>query len=177
MKPKNIIIGLSLAFTVTASQVYAQKCKYEYQKTDELTGKTSKAILYEVSDELTLRFKENAGAYSCDMLIYFKATSETVGFANPFVEKGDSIAFKLNTGEIICLYAEKQIKPSVQQKTFSVYFLYDSAFPISRDLLEKLSGSTVTYIRSYLDKKIYDGRLKEKSSKKLQETIKCILLN
>jgi hypothetical protein len=163
---------------LTGTLAYGQKCKYEYQKTDELSGKASKAVIHELSNQLNLRFKSVEGAngnvYTMDVLIYF--TTFNMGSANTKIalEAGDSISIKLSTGEIVSIYSTKQIIPDVLQDKLALYQLYEN-IPVDERILEKLSEGSISYVCLCNEKKIIDGSLKEKEAKALQDKLKCIL--
>ena len=168
------ILVLTVLFSFIATFAYSQKCKYEYQKTDELTGLATKAVFHEVSSALNLRFKAVDGGYSMDVLIYFSGFN--MGSANTKIplEADDFISFKFSTGEIVRIPVPKQIIPDLRQDKLALFHLYEN-IPVDKELLEKLSGATISYVCLCNEKKIAEGTLKEKDAKILQEKLICIL--
>ena len=134
----------------------------------------TKAILYEASSTLNFRFKASDNVYDMDILIYF--TTFNMGSANTKIplEAGDSVVFKLSTGELVNIYLPKQIEPAMLQDKLSLYHLY-SPIPVNKDILDKLSNSTVSYIRVTIGTQVHDKQLKEKEAKLLQAHLKCIM--
>ena len=175
MTNKIKILGLIMLFVFTATFSYSQKCKYEYEKKDELTGLVSKAILQEFSTVLNFRIKALGDSYSMDVLIYFPAmTNQLSAITLVYLEEGDAISFKLSTGEIVSIPVPKRIKPELRQDKWAFFHLYDN-IPIDKELLEKLSSTTVSYACLCNEKKIAESTLKEKEAKAFQEKLKCIL--
>jgi len=174
MTQKIKMLGFVALFLFVAVQAYSQKCKYEYQKTDGLTGKKTKAVLHKVSKTLNMRFKAVENSYSMDILIYF--TGFNMGSANTKIslETDDSISFKLSTGEIVSISVPKQIIPDMRQDKLALFHLYEN-IPVDKEILEKLSNTIILYICLCNEKKIAEGSLKEKDAKALQDKIKCIL--
>ncbi|MDR1458696.1 MAG: hypothetical protein LBI60_00550 [Bacteroidales bacterium] len=179
MNRKIKIIALSVALLLSSllSYSYAQKCKYEYQKTDGLTGNTLKAIQYEASGTLTLRCKKVNDGYEIDILIYFQWADGGEAYSRGQtmrMEVGDSLTFKLSTGEIVSLYATKQLIPVQKANGWGSFLTYD-ALSTDKNNMEKLANTTVSYIRVNFGKDVYDAFLKEKSAKQLQSSLNCLL--
>jgi hypothetical protein len=154
---------------LTGTLAYGQKCKYEYQKTDELSGKTSKAIIFELSSIVTLRVKEVDKNYFFDVIIFdiINGGSE--------MKQGDSLVLKLSTGEIISLYTDKSIRSNLHLDGFIPAIQFENALTLNQELLEKLSKIPIHFARVTINDRPYDDVLKEKDAKKLLDVFRCIL--
>ncbi|MDR2914857.1 MAG: hypothetical protein LBV74_08520 [Tannerella sp.] len=173
MKPKNIIIGLSLTFMVMAFQVSAQKCKYDYEKTDEFTGEKSKGNTMQLNNWWYLGFNKVGEKYNLGL--YMRLNGEK----NLYLEQGDSIIFKFSDGSFLTLYARERYAPESQVvvalSTAGVINIYRAVYDIPSEKMEILKNNTVTHVKVNISHLVYQKELKEKTGEKFRKNAVCII--
>ncbi|MEG1556487.1 MAG: hypothetical protein RR356_07165 [Bacteroidales bacterium] len=173
---KKKILVLCIAFIGLLSITNAQKCKYEYEKVDEISGKVSKAIVNTFADDMVLIFKNTDGVYSIDIKIIVGLGSDFSVLSNFPIHKGDSLVFKLSNNELITFYANKDVIPtSGQNSLVSIYLLYDDVYSISKEELTKLSTGEIIYLRQFIGKSEFSAKPKSKENIKFQQAINCLM--
>jgi hypothetical protein len=168
MKGKITKIVLLLALFATNAASYAQKCKYEIDEIDQLTSGIRRAISVEIDGGFTLTFNQSTDNYFIDLT--------TFGFKSETLELNDSVAFKLDNGEIIYFFADAEKIPAVSMHSIaSMKYVYNVAYKATKEAFEKVKNNNVTYIRLNVGQNIYESTLKEKKSKKLKDAFTCLL--
>ena len=180
---KNItgIILLSVFLTLNLSEVKAQKkCKFDYEKTDEFTGKIIKGNTTPI-DKVT-PFSQSSWYLGINREgdeFYISIYIQLSGELNTYLEKGDSLMFKFDDGEIITVYANKRSSPEtnagVVGNRLVVVTSYRTNYNITTEEMEKFTKSFVDYIRMNVYDKVIEKKLIEKYRKKLINNALCIM--
>ena len=180
MKNNFKILVLCIIATLNFSYVNAQKCKFDYEKKDPFTGKPSKgntSAIYPASpissEYWYLGLNKMGDEFYIGMLLQLN------GELNTYLEKGDSIMFKLSNNEVVTCYAKER-----SSLTSNVYVAgnqpvltsqYRSHYDIPTDKLRLFTENLVTYIRMNVGDKVYQREIKEKHAKKLMKNSTCII--
>jgi hypothetical protein len=177
-----LLIITTLLLLLSSSNVFGQKkCKYTYQKEDPITGEQTKGTkLLVFATPLTMQetwylfFDRKGNNFSVRMSI--KLTGE---FNMP-LEVGDSLTFKLADGKIFTLYAKERNAPVTEayingadQPVILSCFICN--YDISKEQLESMATSPVTFIRMNIGSFPIDKEIGKKVGKKFQEDAHCII--
>lgn len=166
---KNIIRLLTVAVIFISTNVYSQKCKYDYQKKDEITGEETKGSTFDVKRGWKFGLNKNGNQYSVGMLINLN------GNVRDIITPENTIIFKLENGEIITVKANQDYVPTAQATEYGIVSIYNSRYTISKEDLQKMASSPVIYIRISIGLQTYDESLVAKKGKSFQEQASCIL--
>lgn len=150
-------------------QTYSQKCKFDYQKKDEITGEETKGSTFDVKRGWKLGLNKNGDQYSIGMLIQFD------GNLRDIITPENTIIFKLENGEIITVNANQNYIPTAQATGYGIVSMYNARYNISKDDLKKIASSPLTYIRVGIGLQTYDESIAVKKGKSFQEQANCIL--
>jgi hypothetical protein len=173
MKSNIKILGMFIAFMFIFSLTEAQKCKYDYEKTDEFTGEISKGLTIKITNWLYIGINKAGDNY------YLGASIVINGELNYYVEKGDSLLIKLSNGEMMTLYSKERSAPVSQVVqsfyTASVVTRFDIRYDLSEEQLQILSKYDVTYLRIFAGSNQYDDETFPKTAAKIKNGAVCIL--
>ncbi len=171
-------IGLAFIFILLAvSNLYSQKCKYDIDKKDEITGKTTRAIevwqkntgisLIQVGDSVMLR-------------IYYA----TGGVRNEAVKVGDSLIVKLMNEKLIYLTAAQEVLPFAKTTPISQtkngpyggasYSEYLILYGVSKTQLKELKASPIKFCRLLFAKLSFDLDFKDNRTERIQIGAACM---
>lgn len=169
------IIGLILLFMAVYSFSHAQKCKFDYEKTDKISGETVKGISNKINGNWAIGFVKEGENYfvSLDLRKPFKG----VGTRVPILEAGESLMLKLSNDEVITLTSARPVSPRVKQTSLmGADSFYDGVlYAISSEDMGKLEKNLLKHLRVEIYQEPTDVSLKEKESAKFQEAANCIL--
>lgn len=167
------ISAVVIAFLTISTTLHAQKCKYDYEKKDEFTGEVSKGLTIKITNWLYIGLNRTGETY------YLGAAIIINGELNYYVEKGDSLSFKLSNGETLTLYTQDVSAPISQVvqgfNTAYVVTKFDLKYDLSKEQLQKLSTYDVTYMRLYAGSNKYDDETFPKTAAKIKNGSICIL--
>lgn len=181
MKQLTKILGLGILFLFLASmQLSAQKCKYDYDKKDPITGEISKGIAVAIelkgsyalpgnATKSEIGFNKNGETYFISFKITFFAHYKE------FIRKGEPLMIKLSNGEFITINAQDEFIPSHAADQVGVYTTYSANYNIDAVSFQKLTDSPPTFVRVNFENRIYDREITDKVQKKLYQAAKCIL--
>lgn len=158
----------------------AQKCKFDYEKEDPFSGKATKgntSAIYPaspVSNEYWyLGLNRTGDDFYIGMLVQLK------GELNTYLEKGDSIMFKLANGAVITCYANDKVSPTTNAAAAGgqpiITTQYRANYAVTAEELKNFSESMVTFVRMNVGDKVFQVEIKEKHAKKLLDNAACIL--
>lgn len=163
------ILGVISIFIIISTQAYSQKCKYDYQKKDEITGEETKGSTFDVKRGWKLGLNKNGNQYFIGMLIQFD------GNLRDIITPENTIIFKLENSEIITLNANQNYVPTAQATQFGIVSMYNVRYNISKDDLKKIASSSLTYIRIGIGLQTYDESIASKKGKSFLDQANCIL--
>ena len=169
MKRSIKVLAVTVVFILMSAQAYSQKCKYDYQKKDEITGEETKGNTFDVKRGWKLGLNKNGNHYFFGMLIYIN------GNVRDIVTPENTIIFKLENGEIITVNANQDYVPTAQATEYGIVSMYNVRYNISKDDLKKIAYSPLTYIRAGIGMQTYDENIATKKGKSFQDQTICIL--
>lgn len=167
---------------------YPQNCeKTLTTKTDPVSGKTTKEgqmnvggglkMGFKGGEALDLLLKNNEGQYCIDIVLELMYGDFVPDENNAiWMNKGDSILFKFESGQILTLYAKDKVSAVAERRSFSFGFVFASAFNLTKEELILISESPVTFLRVTRQGKTIDRTLDKKEIKGLQTIAKCLLM-
>lgn len=178
---KNVIkiISLAMLFTLIAPQAYSQKCKFDYQKKDQITGEETKGNsvnIYSKSMSLVPKTSSKISFNKIGETYYFEIIIDFHGVVRDIIQKGDAITFKLSNGEVITIYAQNEIIPSAQVIAGErVMTRYKGKYDIDAATLQKIAENMPTFIRANVGSTIYEEEIAVGCGKKIIQAATCIL--
>jgi hypothetical protein len=170
MKKAAQILGLGVMFLVVSTgQLSAQKCKYDYEKKDPLTGEASKGSTFGVKLWWKLGLNKIGNQYYIGMWAQINANIRDV------ITPESTIIFKLANGEIITVYADNTYPPAAQATQYGIISIYNAKFNISAEDLQKMAASPLVYVRMEIGARNYDCEFKTKKGAEFQHKAGCIV--
>ena len=171
MKKVAQILGLGvLLLVVSTGQLAAQKCKFDYEKKDQITGEQTKGNTFSIKMWWKLGFNKAGDKYFLGMVAVIN------GNVRDIISPENTIIFKLANGEIITLYANDNHLPTAQATQYGVQTTYNAKYNISKEDLEKLAASPLVYIRMGIgETRRYESEFKTKEGTDFQNKARCIL--
>jgi hypothetical protein len=167
------LLGISLLFMLAASISYGQKCKYDYEKNDAFTGEHSKGNSFKINRFWYLGLNKLGDNYHVGLHIQLNGTK------NLYLEKGDSLMFKMANGESVILYSRDRYAPQEQAyattSSVGITSTYRAIYDISIEDLYLLKTSLITHVRLNISSLGYQTEIKEKEAKKFQQNADCIM--
>jgi hypothetical protein len=164
------ILGIIISFLAISSLTQAQKCKYDYQKTDEITGKAVKGISVDLNSDWEITLHKEDNSY-CLELRFEKAA----GQLTEDLEKGSPLVLKLANGDLINLVSKEKITPKAELSGIVVVVVYRIKYDISPEDIQKMSEQMLTYGRIEIQNTTFDISVKEKEAAKFKQAAVCIL--
>ena len=96
--------------------------------------------------------------------------------SNEFLEQGDSLLLKLESGKVLTLYAKSRISPvQAISNNKAIGTIYISTYPIPNEDLKLMATEKTIYIRINVGPLVFDNEMIEKAIPKLQNAANCIL--
>jgi len=171
MKKITQILSLGILFLfATTLSLSAQKCKYDYNKKDPITGEATKGIKFDLKLFWEIGFNRIGTSYFLGMEI------DPVGVLVDNLLKGDSFIFKLSNGEIVTIYAREECAPAAKLVWPGGYHtFYSGKYDIDVSSLQKIADNLPTYLRMNIGSKSYEQEISAKEGKKISEAARCIL--
>ena len=169
MKNAIKILGISLLLMCATGQAYSQKCKYDYQKEDKITGETTKGSTFSIKMWWKLGLNKNGNQYFIGMWIRINGNIRDV------ITPENTIIFKLENGEIITINANEDYFPSAQTDQYGVYSDFNARFSISEEDMKKLAASPLVYVKVGVGARVYDESFATKKGRTFQNLAKCML--
>jgi len=175
MKLVTKILSLGIIFLfVSTLQLSAQKCKYDYNKTDPITGETTKKTSFSILPKGTTFGKMSF--HKIGTTYHFQMDISCTGELKEIVEKGDKITLKLSNGEIITFTSQDDIKPVYNVSPgLVVTSRYTVAYDIDVESLQQITEFLPTFIRINIGTKVYDEQIASGIGKKIAQAAECIL--
>jgi hypothetical protein len=170
-----------LLLVVSIGQISAQKCKFDYEKKDQITGEVTKKSTFAIiatvpfyTIERPLKWKldiNRVGNKYCIGVFLDLAGS----VRNPITPES-TLIFKLANGEIITLYAnDTYFSTSHIIQDSKVVSLYDAKYDISEEDMQKMAASPIVYVKMGVGGRDYDYEFKDKKGADFQNKANCIL--
>ena len=172
MKQTTKILTLGILFLFAFSmQLSAQKCKYDYDKKDPITGEITKGNKFTISaPNWRMSFDRSGDTYFSELKLFCK------GNAREIIRKGDVITFKLANNEIVTITAIDDFLPVANANETGVWSQYDGKYSIDPIVLQKIAENPPIFVRMSIESKVYSEEVSAKNGKKIQEAARCILL-
>lgn len=172
MKKITQILSLGvLLLVVSSTQLSAQKCKFDYDKKDPITGEQTKKITLKINMAWYVGFNEVEGKYFISMDFFIPGNN-----IKEFISPENTVIFKLTNGELITLHANDNYIPTIRASE-SIVSVYNAKYDISKEDLQKLATYPLAFIRMGIGsgKHDIDREIKAKEGVEFQNNAKCIL--
>ena len=173
---KILTLGILFLFTFTL-QLSAQKCKFDYNKTDPITGEATKGTLLKVDTKVwngSNPFHRSIGISRIGDAFWLEIEIIIAGNMREIILKDDPFIIKLSNGETITILSYSEVLP-IQQATAFVYTSYTAKYKIDAVSLQKIAENPPTFYRINIDEKTYDKELVGKIQNKISQAAACIL--
>ena len=166
---KILSVGI-LFFVVCTSQLAAQKCKFDYQKTDQITGEETKGNTFTIKMWWKLGFNKIGDKYYIGMAVVIN------GNVRDIISPENTIILKLANGELITLHANDTYLPTAQATQNGVVSTYNAKYDISVKDLQKIATFPLIYVKAGIgDARNYDSEFNVKKGDEFQNKARCIL--
>jgi hypothetical protein len=175
MKKITKILSLGILFLFVFSlQLSAQKCRYDYDKKDPISGEETKGSSFAVSSFMGMA-NWKMGVNKIGNTYYIGNLLNVSGNVREMIKKGETVVFKLSNGEIVTLYAQDDFLPVQQATQNGVYTQFTSKYNIDAETLQKMAENMPTFIRLNAESKVYEKEIPAKLGKQISQAAKCIL--
>lgn len=181
MKKITGFLVLVALFVCMSTQVYGQKCKYEFKKVDDFTGEQSQRIkirhhnMFNVMEFWQFHFNKIGKEYDITLIT-------TLSYIVP-VQVGDSIIIRIEldadgSGQFLTLYASEASSPrraAIGNEVQAVeYGEYTFKCKVTEEQLKLLANSTAKIIRIPLRQNT-DKKISEKEAAEIKKAASCIM--
>jgi hypothetical protein len=164
---KKLVYVLLIAISATS---YAQKCKYDYEKKDAFTGKTSVAIFCDLTKFWSISVAgASDNSYSLNLGLLFSGAKKDV------IRKGDTLMIALENAPPIILIAAGEFLPSLTTSGSSIYTKYNPSYSITKEQLLMLSQHNMPAFRVYFGSLWSGDDVKPKNAQKISKAAECIV--
>ena len=176
MKKVTKILSLGILFLFACTlQLSAQKCKFNYNKTDPFTGEATKGISFKVKPKEIaygiMGFNKVGNTY------HFELNNLSCwGDLRIIIQKGDPILIKLSNGEMITVTSKDEIRPTALANVGGgVTSRYTGLYDIDAVSLQKIAENPPTFIRIQIGSKVYNEEFSSGLGKQIAQAAACIL--
>ena len=179
MKPITKILTLGILFLFMCTlQLSAQKCKFDYNKKDPITGEATKGNTFTISTNsggftatpiCKMGFNRSGDDYYLGMVIYF------YGNFRENIRKGDPIIFKLSNGEVITITSQDEVVPAAQATASGIITMYQGKYDIDAATIQKMAENPPTFVRMSRESKVFEKEINSKTGKQISQAAACIL--
>jgi hypothetical protein len=182
MKKTTQILSLGILFLFVMSlSLSAQKCKYDYNKPDPITGEAAKGIGLNVESKMMVMgtgtiYRSNIGFNKIGETYYVNVELFYTGNLRENILTSNPLIIKLSNGETVTIYPQSDFLPSASANQYGVYTQYKAKYDIDAASLQKIAESAPTFFRLNLESRTYDRTLDSKDQKKFTNAARCILL-
>ena len=169
---KVLTLGILFLFAFSM-QISAQKCKYDYEKKDPITGEATKGSVQTIQPGRFVPLWQ-IGIHKIGDAYFVSNLYRCLGVAQDILKKGDQIIFKLSNGEIVALIAQDECLP-IAKTPGEILTEYLSKYNIDAAILQKIANNPPTYVRLNIERKVYEKEIPAKDGKKVAQAAACIL--
>ncbi len=163
---KRLVFVLMILASLT---VDAQKCKFDYDKTDAFTGKQTIAKRATIGKAWKIDFYRSEETFWVGIDIVLAGITEDV------INKGDTIMIALEGHEPICLSAIETALPVATANEYGVLSYYQAAYYADLDKITAISQYKTTAIRIFWGRLYKQVTIKPKDAKTITKAATCIL--
>ncbi len=165
---------LSILFvTCIALTIQAQKCKFDFEKKDPFTGKTTIGITATLEKAWKIGFNRSENDYLIGLAINFAGVKEGI------INKGDTLMIALENGEPIILIASDKALPTSDVVGSGGYeqiqTWYQPRYIPNSEQMRQFSLEKVIAIRVYFGTVWYMIEISSKNAEKIIKAASCIL--
>ena len=162
-----------LLFSFHAFTIFSQNCKYDFEKADPFTGKTSKSII----ETLEKSWKIELNKTDLNYLIILHL--RLAGISNDIIKAGDTLMIALEDAEPLIFRALKDENPKVNSvqifKSYEIQSFYSPGYQATIGQINQLAISKITALRIYFNDKWYGIDIQSKNAKKILKAANCII--
>ncbi len=162
-----------LLFFFHAFTMYSQKCKYDYERTDPFTGKTSKAIIETL--EKSWKIELNKTDLNYEIILHLSLP----GISNDFINAGDTLIIALENSKPLIFRALSNVNPRVNSvqifKSYEIQSFYLPEYQAAIEQINQLAISKIIALKIYFNEKWYSIDVKSKNAKEILNAANCIL--
>lgn len=167
-----LTFSVFLLFNVTNNIKAQEKCHYTIDKDDPFSGKHILAIRTPIKNLAMLGYDWQLFLYKIGVDFHIETSIIVTGTQNDFLEKGDSIMFKFESGKVVTCYAQERITPKAIAGSTGYLNVF---YPITEDNFKTFTTSIVTYVQMNCGAKAYAEKMPEKNAKKIVNSAVCIM--
>jgi len=167
---KILLITVLSCFIFT---LQAQKCKYDYEKTDPFTGKSGKGIVETLENSWKIELNKTDQDFFIALHLRF------AGISNDIINVGDTLMIAIENGKPLILKSLTKVTPisdAVQVYDRAVIqSFYTPTYQATLEQINQLAVSNITSIKIYFNDKWYSLDIETKKAKKIVKAANCML--
>ena len=177
MKKRFFALTILTLLFLSVNKIYAQEnCKYNVDKKDPFTEKPIHAIITPIKVSIFPNFNWQLFLYKTGDDYHIETSLAFSGALNDFLEKGDSIMFKLEDGKIITCYARERMTPKPIGTPDRPLTAYQNVFyPITKDEFSLFTTSLVTFAQMNIGTRAIQEKVNDKNAKKILNAALCVM--
>lgn len=169
----------SIFFLLNCQNSYSQEnCKYNVDKKDPFTDKPVRAIITPIKFSVLPTYNWQLFLYKDGDTYHIETSLAFAARVNDFLEVGDSIRFKFESGKIITAYSRDRITPLLmgsEESSSRVTAYQNVYFPISNEDFAVFSTSPVSFVQMNTGHRVYQEKVNEKNAKKIMNAALCVM--
>jgi hypothetical protein len=169
---KAFILATFILFAINHN-TFSQKCNYDVNKKDEISGKEIKTIKHKLKRGLFVELEKNDTTY------IFRFIGNYNGAIKKPFGKGYELDLKLLDSNLIKLYTNKEVIPTSKTasgyNTVNIISDYTLNCFISKSQLNQLSKSNIDAFYLKIGGKDFTIYVPQENSEEIKTSAKCIL--
>ena len=166
---RSSIIITALLFGLLA-EVQAQKCKFDFDKEDPISGERVRRNSYKLKKQaFTVSYYRKKDELKLELNMVF------AGARTFSVTTSDQLVLKLGNDETITVYPSKEFPPTSQATGAGVYTFYAISYNATQEQYQQIAEHGVVHVRSNMGGETYDVEVKEKMTEKMKTGAGCMV--
>ena len=171
---KNILLFTVFAVLIAGS-TFAQKCKFDYDKTDAFSGEKEQRIIMKFGLFSPFVFSFYHKGEDCRLEVYITMSGEQ----NFILRKGSKLDIKLVNGKIFNLESVDDAAPTSyvggSANSPQIKSNYSISYKISKEQLKEISDAGIQITKTHLQgDSYYDHEMKSKDIEKTKSAASCM---
>lgn len=174
---KNILNSITRSSTIIVlllfgmlAEVQAQKCKFDFDKEDPISGDRVRRNNYKLKKQaFTVSYYRKKDEFKLELSMIF------AGARTFSVTTSDQLVLKLSNNETITVYPSKEFAPTSQATGSGVYTFYAISYNATQEQYQQISENGVVHVRSNMGGETYDVEVKEKMAEKMKIGAGCMV--
>lgn len=158
------------SYSCFSIHLYAQKCKYDFEKNDAFSGKSVKAITETLIGSWKITFEKNGDDYFAEVYLLLS------GHQKEIVSAGDSMLIALDGSKPVKFVASETVVPKHEVNGTVIKTWYKIKYPTNAKTLSRFNEGVIKAIRVFIGSAIQEYEIPAKNAAKITNAANCIIL-